>query len=106
MDSSKTLNSWQTSMEIDLSKDKLLNFNANEIKDCITIINDDEIGIFSKILYGETLFFGELNDTSHVSKEMKEYLEENQMKNVIFSSLKKEESVYKKLMNIAKKMFA
>ena len=91
MDSSKTLNNWQTSMEIDLSKDKLLNFNANEIKDCITIINDDEIGIFSKILYGETLFFGELNDTSHVSKEMKEYLEENQMKNVIFSSLKKED---------------
>ena len=50
MDTSKTINSWQINMELSLSKDRLLDFNEERIEDCIKIINDDEIGIFNKII--------------------------------------------------------
>ncbi|MDD7735640.1 MAG: DUF4011 domain-containing protein [Bacillales bacterium] len=95
MDTSKTINSWQINMELSLSKDRLLDFNEERIEDCIKIINDDEIGIFNKIINGETLFFAELKDTTFINKEMKDYLDNNPDINIIFSSLNSKEQKIK-----------
>lgn len=90
MDSSNTINSWKELINSELMKEKFIDFDLANQTDCLPIINDDSLTLFSDILGGDSFILGEIDDTTHLNKAIDEFVSSHQNMKTIFSGLDKE----------------
>lgn len=84
MNSKNTINSWKHALKAKLLNESFYNLSFNS--NVLPLVNDNSQELFNKLFNGETLIFGELEGVSFINKAMNDYLQKNEIQNVIFST--------------------